>query len=245
MPNLNKFVLCFFVSILLHASFFYAVPLVFSKKGKPVYLFTPVDVTFYSPSINSPSIKTAANTETVKASSEEKLPKAKEEKKEPAKIKGDLPVVKKTIKEPIKKVETTKKTKITKKLPSNVSNVSNVSVESSQSQQSKSSSKGDGCLYTSASFDTGNFKYPYYTNQIRRKIESQWHWVENYANLRVLLHFTINKDGSVNDISIKESSGNNDYDENAVNSVRRAAPFSELPDGYESNSLSVFFEFKC
>jgi TonB family protein len=252
MLKINNFFSCFIISILLHVLFFF---FIFCGKTPPVYLFTPIDVTFYSPnqnmeelltlpSIEEISVNNAKHANDIKESAKEDI---KEQIKEIAKTKDDVLVKKK--KKPIKKVKdvqennnkdknigNTKKMESVKKASSKPS----VPVETAQPLKSN----GNGSLYTGAFFDTNDFKYPYYTNQIRRKVAAQWRWAEGYNGLRVLLYFKISRDGSVSDILVKESSGNKDYDKNASDTIRRASPFSELPEGYEGESLGVFFEFK-
>jgi TonB family protein len=256
MLKINNFFSCFIVSILLHVLFFF---FIFCGKKSPVYLFTPIDVTFYSPNQNMeelstlPSIEETSadntkDTSDIKGSAKEDI---KEQIKEITKTKDEVLVKKK--KNPIKKVKdlqennnkdknikNTKKTEPVKKASSKPS----VPVETAQPLKSDGLSNGNGSLYTRAFFDTNDFKYPYYTNQIKRKVAAQWRWTESYGGLRVLLYFKINRDGSVGDILVKESSGNEDYDKNASDTIRRASLFAPLPEGYEGESLGVFFEFK-
>jgi len=255
MLKINNFFSCFIVSILLHVLCFF---FIFYGKKSPVYLFTPIDVTFYSPNQNTEELSTlppieeisannAKDASDIKESAKEDI---KEQIKEIAKTKDDVLVKKK--KKSINKVKdlqennkdknikNTKKTEPVEKASSKPS----VPAETAQPLKSDVLSNGNGSLYTGAFFDTNDFKYPYYTNQIRRKVAAQWRWAESYGGLRVLLYFKINRDGSVGDILVKESSGNEDYDKNALYTIRRAAPFSDLPEGYEGESLGVFFEFK-
>lgn len=256
MLKINNFFSCFIVSMVLHVLCFF---FIFYGKKSPVYLFTPIDVTFYSPNQNMEELSTlppieeisannAKDTSDIKESDKEDI---KEQIKEIAKTKDDVLVKKK--KKPINKVKdlqennnknknikTTKKTETVEKASSKTA----VPAETAQPLKSDVLSNGNGSLYTGAFFDTNDFKYPYYTNQIRRKVAAQWRWAESYGGLRALLYFKINRDGSVGDILVKESSGNEDYDKNALYTIRRATPFSELPEGYEGESLGVFFEFK-
>jgi TonB family protein len=106
------------------------------------------------------------------------------------------------------------------------------------------SSTNAGSLYGGVSFDAQDFQYPYYRDQIIRKIRKQWRWIKSYGKLRSLVYFRIRRDGTVCDISIRESSGNSEYDRNALDTVCRVTSFPELPEGYNDESLGVFFEFK-
>ncbi|MDR3071616.1 MAG: TonB family protein [Endomicrobium sp.] len=129
---------------------------------------------------------------------------------------------------------------VSKSLPSD--NDSNV--ETFQSPDSPAVSVSYGSQYGEVSFDTKNFKFSYYGNQIGKKIISQSRWVESYGKFRVLVYFKIHKSGTISDVFIKESSGNKEYDKNALDAIYRAVPLPELPESYEEDFLGVFFEFK-
>jgi TonB family protein len=199
------------------------------------------------PSLEEISGNNAEDASGIKESAKEDI---KEQIKEIAKTKDDVLVKnkKKTIKKDIQEnnnEDKNIKNKIKTEFVKNDSSKPSVPVETAQTLKSDVLSNVNGSLCTGAFFDTNDFKYPYYTNQIRRKVAAQWRWVESYGSgLRVLLYFKINRDGSVGDILIKESSGNEDYDKNALYTIRRASPFSELPERYKSEVLGVFFEFK-
>lgn len=257
MLKINNFFSCFIVSISLHALFFF---FIFRGKKPSVYFFTPIDVTFFSPdqnmeelstllSIEETSVNNVKDTSDIKESVKEDI---KEQIKEIVKTKDNV-FVKKELLKKVKKVKyveknnnkdknikNTKKTEFMKKASSKPS----VLAETTQSLKSDVLSSGNGgSLYTGAFFETNDFKYHYYKNQIIKKVAAQYRWTENYDGLRVLLYFKINRDGSVGDILVKESSGNEDYDKNALYTIRRASPFLELPEGYECEFLGVFFEF--
>jgi TolA protein len=232
------------------------------RKENIIYLSTPIEVTFYStrhkvqdvvsfPVVEENSVSNDNNTD--KNVSDIKKNQIKEEIKEhTTKTKDDITVKKKKIQD--KQVKAKEKKKSVSKVDSSVTksileklenNTQKTSVETVQQQATQSLQGENGSLYASTFFDAKNFQYPYYANQIMRKVKRQWRWAESYSNLRVLVHFQINKDGSVYDVSVKESSGNGEYDRNAMDTIRRASPFLELPEEYEGDSLGVSFEFKC
>jgi TonB family protein len=95
----------------------------------------------------------------------------------------------------------------------------------------------------SISVDTARFPYAYYTNTIVRKIGRYWQWSNEFGRLKSVVFFRITKDGSVPEVSLKDSSGDNLFDEQAVRAVKLASPFPPLPDGYPDNDLGVYFEF--
>jgi TonB family protein len=258
----NSFFICFFISILLHTLFFL---FIVHGKEKIIYLSTPIDVTFYStshkvqdiislPVVEEKSASNDNNTDKIdKNVSEIKEDQIKKEIREPStKTKDDIAVKKKKTqkakekKKNVSKVDSSVTKSISeKKIEKLENNTPKAPGETVQQQTTQPLQGENGSLYASTFFDAKSFQYPYYANQIMRKVKRQWRWAESYSNLRVLVHFQINKDGSAYDISVKESSGNGDYDRNAMDTIRRASPFLELPEGYEGYSLGVSFEFRC
>ena len=65
-----------------------------------------------------------------------------------------------------------------------------------------------------------------------------------YSSYRAVVYFRIEKDGFVRNVEIKESSGDEGFDENAIRAVQLASPFAPLPEGYNQEHLGVYFEFK-
>jgi protein TonB len=243
----NDFFTFLIISVLLHLFVLYSV---LHIKMKPVYLSAPIDVVFYSSS--QKITDQSANTSKEAADVDEKdrgkeilntteEVKSKEDvvvkRKEKSKIQPKKDV-KKAEKKIVKQIKE-KKIKTNSKVSGN-----NGNIETFQSHESKDLSVSTGAQYSGLSFDTQNFKFSYYSNQIVRKISSQWRWAESYGKLRAVIYFKINKDGTAFNISIKESSGNSDYDRNALDTIRRASPFPMLPEDYTDESLGVFFEFK-
>jgi TonB family protein len=274
MLKINKIFLFCFVSVLLHILFFLLLIIYVKERHiyrftpMDVTFYSADQNTEEPPPLPSTEEKFVGNSNTKDIDDIKEVAKEKEDVKEqieePAKTKNDVIVKKKKEqsnklkdtkvkdsdenknktedKNKNKEENNTKKTESVQKI-SDKPSIPN-EVGTSQKLKSESPSNGSGYLYIGASLDTDNFKYPYYISQVRRKVAAQWRWTESYGNLRVLVYFKISRDGSVTDISIKESSGNEDYNRNALDTIRRASPFAELPEGYESNSLGVFFEFK-
>lgn len=100
-----------------------------------------------------------------------------------------------------------------------------------------------GAQYEGLSFNDNNFKFTYYANQIISRIKKHWSWSLNYSQLKTVVYFKINRDGTVSDILIKKSSKNNEYDKFAADTIVRASPFPQLPEGYVQDFLGVYFEF--
>ncbi|MDR3113203.1 MAG: TonB C-terminal domain-containing protein, partial [Endomicrobium sp.] len=101
-----------------------------------------------------------------------------------------------------------------------------------------------GAQFEGLAFDTADFKYAYYTKTIVRKIDRFWQWSESYGRLKAVVYFRISRDGTVSGIKVKEASGDDGFDNNAIRAVELSSPFAPLPDGYKGDSLGVYFEFK-
>jgi TonB family protein len=139
------------------------------------------------------------------------------------------------------KVKEKKVSKNTQQMPNVIGNNSNI--QTHKRPDSDSSLFGFGSQYKGLSFENRDFKFSYYANQIVGKIKRHWNWSLNYSQLRAVIYFKIHKDGSVSDILVKKSSKNSDYDKFAADTVIRASPFPELPEGYPEDFLGVYFEF--
>ncbi len=82
-----------------------------------------------------------------------------------------------------------------------------------------------------------------YEDMIKLKIQK----VRNYPEIarkegiegNVYLSFVVLKDGRVENINILESSGNSILDEEAVNTLKRAQPFPEIPEYYNFNKMNL------
>ncbi|MEN3013031.1 MAG: energy transducer TonB [Endomicrobiia bacterium] len=150
---------------------------------------------------------------------DEKLPSEKQIKKEEI-------IIPKKIKKQKKEIKKTEEIK-----------------DKQQTQQISSTSKPSSL--PSLSLETAKFPFTYYVNQIRKKIVENWMWSHNYpGELKTVVYFRILKNGNIEDLKIKESSGNRFYDNLCIRAVELAQPFPPLPAGFKEDYLGVFFEFK-
>ena len=93
------------------------------------------------------------------------------------------------------------------------------------------------------SLESARFPYAYYTNMIVKKISRNWEWSVDFGELKAVLYFRIQRDGTVDSLSIKTPSGDKLFDQQALRSVEISAPFPPLPFSYDEKDLGVFFEF--
>jgi len=84
-----------------------------------------------------------------------------------------------------------------------------------------------------------DFKYHWYLNNVRNKIESNWKPPTEDRKLEVVVSFIINSDGSATGISIAKSSGNSTLDGLAIRAVTIASPFGKLPPGFSGDKLDI------
>ena len=85
----------------------------------------------------------------------------------------------------------------------------------------------------------GNFRYHWYLNSVQQKLMRYWRPTSENKKLKVIVAFTINRDGTITDPSISTSSGNSTLDNLALRAVTLAAPFGKLPPGFKDNKLDI------
>ena len=90
-------------------------------------------------------------------------------------------------------------------------------------------------------------KYPWYVEAVQRRVSSNW--LESTIDPtvgwapRCIVTFQILRDGTVANIQITQSSGNNSVDLSAVRAVRISNPLDHLPAGYNGSYVDVQFWF--
>lgn len=82
-----------------------------------------------------------------------------------------------------------------------------------------------------------------YMRELQRQIKSNWVPPKFGFSARVILVFTIEKDGRLSKSSVYKSSGFTAADEAAIEALKKAAPFKPLPAEYKSNSVDIHFTF--
>lgn len=91
------------------------------------------------------------------------------------------------------------------------------------------------------------FPYPDYLKNIVTQVRKRWvNPAGKGLRLRTEVAFTIQRDGTVTDISVSRRSGNFTFDTEAIGAVERAGKdgaFGPLPDGFNGLSLPIAFAF--
>jgi protein TonB len=92
-------------------------------------------------------------------------------------------------------------------------------------------------------------RYGWYVEAVRRKIGSNWNLFEidpavrSARRAKSVLTFTINRDGSVKNIRMEQSSGNQSMDISAQRALASASPMPPLPNDYSGAYVNVNFDF--
>jgi periplasmic protein TonB len=92
-------------------------------------------------------------------------------------------------------------------------------------------------------------RYGWYVQSVKRAISQNWMQntidpaVRSARRAKTTVTFTINRDGSVKNIRISESSGNRSMDDSAQRALLSIDHFPPLPPDYSHNSVDVIFDF--
>ena len=104
---------------------------------------------------------------------------------------------------------------------------------------------GDPSGLTSMAIDAPRFPFSYYLAAVERKVSQNWFTSESGRGegYTCVIYFRLARDGSVGDISVEKSSGNQYFDMSAQRAVRSSAPFPPLPRAFEDPWLGIHFTF--
>jgi protein TonB len=93
-------------------------------------------------------------------------------------------------------------------------------------------------------FDQPGFNYPYYYERVKIAIETNWFKPATSIPTSPVVHFIIQKDGTITDATLVTSSGLTYVDRAALRAVMAASPLPPLPSDFSSSQigLSVLFE---
>jgi TonB family protein len=92
-------------------------------------------------------------------------------------------------------------------------------------------------------------RYGWYIEPIKRRIYQNWQqWtIDPAARAARTMHsavtFTINRDGSLKNIHVSESSGNSSYDNAALRAVYDSNPVNPLPSDYSGSFVTATLDF--
>ncbi len=95
----------------------------------------------------------------------------------------------------------------------------------------------------SVTLDTDEFKFISYNRWLKIKVENNLHYpelaaVSGYQGV-LYISFDIMKDGSLANLELLKSSGYKILDDEALNAIRRSAPFQPLPDDWSMQRYAI------
>ena len=90
-------------------------------------------------------------------------------------------------------------------------------------------------------------RFSWYVEAVQRRVSSNWLQSTVDPNIsaapRVVVVFTILRDGSVTNIQLTQRSNNYSVDTSAIRAVKDSSPLQPLPGGYGGSSVNVEFWF--
>ncbi len=106
------------------------------------------------------------------------------------------------------------------------------------------SGTGPGAGVGGLTFDQPGFNYPYYYERVKVAIETNWFKPATSMPTSPVIHFTIQRDGTISDAEIVTTSGLPFVDRAALRAVLASSPLPPLPSEFQSShvGLSVLFE---
>lgn len=97
------------------------------------------------------------------------------------------------------------------------------------------------------SLDTTDKRYSSYAAVIKQLLMEKWKYPrkawENLIEGQVLILFSLNSQGKLIDVKILDSSSHGMLDENALNSIKKAAPFPPFPGSVTVSRLNIKANF--
>ena len=82
-----------------------------------------------------------------------------------------------------------------------------------------------------------------YMKELQRRIKMNWDPPKGNESKRVVLLFSISRDGRLMSVKVHRSSGLPAADNAAINAVKLTAPFRPLPPEFKGNSVDIQFTF--
>jgi periplasmic protein TonB len=89
-----------------------------------------------------------------------------------------------------------------------------------------------------------DFKYHWYLDMVRRKIESNWRPGTENTKISVVVSFEILSDGSTHAIRVTSSSGDASIDKLGERAVMVSSPFVKLPPDFAGDRVAINFTLR-
>jgi periplasmic protein TonB len=95
-----------------------------------------------------------------------------------------------------------------------------------------------------ATLDDADFKYSYYIERMLVAIGMNWFKPAQAGTVSPVVHFKIEKDGTISDATVERSSGLPFVDRAALRAVLTSSPLPPLPSEYGGSQLGVHLKFE-
>jgi TonB family protein len=82
-----------------------------------------------------------------------------------------------------------------------------------------------------------------YMRRMQMKIKTNWEPPKQESSKRVVVFYTIKKNGKLGSYKIITSSGNKELDKAAIKALKKSAPFEPLPEGFTKDHVDIQFTF--
>jgi len=127
-------------------------------------------------------------------------------------------------------------------LPENINKDKNENDDISENYLSEPLSQNSN--YSSNMNDnTSEADFGPYMKEIRKDIKNNWNPPKGSESKKVVLLFSIAKDGSLISVSVQESSGIQSVDKAAIDAVKLTSPFKPLPAEFKGDKVDIQFTF--
>jgi protein TonB len=106
---------------------------------------------------------------------------------------------------------------------------------------------GSGGVGVGTGSPFGN-RFGNYVMILRQRVAEKWHTADIDPRIRTappaIVTFDLQRDGTVRNVRIEQSSGNRELDYSAQRAILDASPFPALPAAYERNDATIEFWFE-
>ena len=82
-----------------------------------------------------------------------------------------------------------------------------------------------------------------YIDKVEQKIMAAWKLPPKSDGLKVTLRYSLARNGSVSSVRVEKTSGNQSFDDSALQAVRRASPFPPPPRMFPIGDLRMVLEW--
>ncbi|MGB9735845.1 MAG: energy transducer TonB [bacterium] len=121
-------------------------------------------------------------------------------------------------------------------------------VKNANSSNNSTNGQGGAVASGNTGLPSGSIADEYYS-VIWQKIHDAWLVPSSMAassyGYETIVSITINRDGSISNLSVEKSSGNVYFDQTAIRAIKRASPLPPFPPSWLQKSINIGIKFSC